>query len=64
VVICLKQGADDLHVVQRSCHCHSVISCFIKKIQIGLRYLVPAYPGCPGKETVQWVSCQLLLITC
>jgi len=26
------------------CHCHPVISCFIK-IQIGLAFLVPAYPG-------------------
>jgi len=33
------------------CHCHPIISCFIK-IQIGLTYLVPAYPGCPGKEAV------------
>jgi len=31
------------------CHCHPVISCFIK-IRICLTFLVPAYPGCPGKE--------------
>jgi len=34
------------------CHCHPIISCFIK-IQIGLTFLVPAYPGCPGKEAVR-----------
>ena len=34
------------------CHCHPIISCFIK-IQIGLTFLVPAYPGCPGKESVR-----------
>jgi len=29
------------------CHCHSIISCFIKiQILIGLTFLVPAYPGC------------------
>ena len=33
------------------CHCHLIISCFIK-IQIGLTFLVPAYPG--GKEAVKW----------
>jgi len=36
-----------------------IISCFIK-IQIGLTVLVLAYPGCPGKEAVKWVSlCQI-----
>ena len=32
-----------------------VISCFTK-IQIGLTYLVPAYPGCAGKEAIKRVS--------
>jgi len=36
-------------------HCHPIISCLIK-IQIGLTFLVPAYPGCPGKEAVKQVS--------
>jgi len=31
------------------CHCQLIISCFIK-IQIGLAFQVPAYPGCPGKR--------------
>jgi len=30
------------------CHCHPIISCFIK-IQIDLTFLLPAYPGCPGR---------------
>ena len=30
-------------------HCSS-------KIQIGFTFLVPAYPGCPGKEAVKWLS--------
>jgi len=25
------------------------------KIQIGFTFLVPAYPGCPGKEAVKWM---------
>jgi len=33
----------------------SIISCFIK-IQIGLTFLVPAYPGLPGKEATKQVS--------
>jgi len=35
--------------------CHTVISCFIK-IQIYFNFLVLAYPGCPGKEAIKWVS--------
>jgi len=37
------------------CHCHPIISCFIK-IQIGLTLLMPAYPGCPEKEAVKLMS--------
>jgi len=41
-----------------------IISCFIK-IQIVLLFLVPAYPGCPGKMAVKWLSCvaHLLFLT-
>jgi len=35
------------------------VSCS-SKIQIGFTFLVPAYPGCPGKEAVKWLL--LLLI--
>ena len=34
---------------------HPIISCFIK-IQTGLAFLVPAYPGCPGKEVIEQAS--------
>jgi len=37
------------------CHCHPVISCFIK-IQVGLTFLLLAYPGCPRKEAVKQAS--------
>ena len=37
------------------CHYQPVISCFIK-IQNSLTFLVPAYPVCPGKEAIKWVS--------
>jgi len=30
------------------------VSCS-SKLQIGFTYLVPAYPGCPGKEAVKWL---------
>jgi len=36
-------------------HCHPIVCRFIK-IQIGLTFLVPAYPGCPGKEAIKRVS--------
>jgi len=29
------------------------VSCS-NEIQIGFTFLVPAYPGCPGKEAVKW----------
>jgi len=31
------------------------VSCS-SKIQIGFTFLVPAYPDCPGKEAVKWLS--------
>jgi len=37
-----------------------IFSCS-SKIQIGFSFLVPAYPGCPGKEAVKWLL--LLLFT-
>jgi len=48
-------------MVQLSCcHCHHIISWFIK-IQNGLTFLVPDYPGCPGKEAVKQMSLWLLV---
>jgi len=35
------------------------VSCS-SKIQIGFTFLVPAYPGCPGKEAVKWLLLLLL----
>jgi len=58
MVIYLQQGATDLHMHSR-CHCHPIISCFIK-IQITLTFLVLAYSGCPGKEAIKWVFVILL----
>jgi len=52
VVICLERGAD-LHIAQLMPLPLSV-SCS-SKIQIGFTFLVPAYPGCPGKEAVKWL---------
>jgi len=46
VVICLERGAD-LHMAQLM-PLPLNISCF-NKIQIGFTFLVPAYPGSPGK---------------
>jgi len=52
VVICLERGAD-LHMAQLM-PLPLAVSCS-SKIQIGLTFLVPAYPGCPGKEAVKWL---------
>ena len=37
------------------CHCHPIICCHIK-IQNGVTFLVPAYPGCRGKEAIKRMS--------
>jgi len=52
VVICLERGAD-LHTVQLMPLPLTVSSS--SKIQIGFTFLVPAYPGCPGKEAAKWL---------
>jgi len=55
MVICLERGAD-LHMAQLM-PLPLTVSCS-SKIQIGFTFLVPAYPGCPGKEAVKWLrSC-------
>ena len=52
MVICLEQGAD-LHMAQMM-PLPLTVSCF-SKIQIGFTFLVPAYPGSPGKRAVKRV---------
>jgi len=52
VVICLERGAD-LHMAQLM-PLPLTVSCS-RKIQMGFTFLVPAYPGCPGKEAVKWL---------
>ena len=55
---CLEQGAD-LHMAQLM-PLPLTVSCS-SNIQIGFTFLVPAYPGCPGKEAVKWLLLLLLL---
>jgi len=38
------------------CHCHPVVSCFIK-IKTALIFLVLAYPACPWKQAVERSVC-------
>ena len=52
MVMCLERGAD-LHMAQLT-PLPLTVSCS-SKIQIGLAFLVPAYPGSPGKMAVKWV---------
>jgi len=52
MVICLERVAD-LHMAQLM-PLPLTFSCF-SKIQIGFTFLVPAYPGSPGKRAVKWV---------
>jgi len=46
MVICLGYGPADATAITSS----------LASIQNGLTFLVPAYPGCPGKEAVEWIS--------
>jgi len=59
MVVCLEWGTDDLHMVQLM-QLPPIISCFIR-IQNCLTFLVPAYPGCPGKEAVEHYTLKLCL---
>jgi len=54
VVICLERVAD-LHMAQLMSLLLTV-SCF-SKIQIGFTFLVPAYPGSPGKGSLSVCVC-------
>ena len=49
MVVCLEWGAD-LHMAQLM-PLPLTVSCS-SKIQMGFTFLVPAYPGSPGKEAV------------
>jgi len=53
VVICLEQGAADLHMTQLM-PLPLTVSCF-SRIQIGFTFLVVAHPGSPGKRAVKRV---------
>jgi len=48
----MERGAD-LHMAQLMPLPLTVSCC--SKVQIGFTFLVPAYPGCPGKEAVKWL---------
>jgi len=52
MVICLEQGAD-LRMAQLV-SLPLIVSC-LSKIQIGFTFLVPAYPGSPGRRAVKRV---------
>jgi len=56
MVICLERGAD-LHMAQLML-LPLTVSCF-SKIQIGFTFLVPAYPGSPGKRAIKRVCVSL-----
>ena len=47
MVICLERGANDLHKVQ-------LMLLPPHLLQIGVTFLVLAYPGCLEKEAVKW----------
>ena len=57
VVICLEWGAGSSHMVQLMPlpSQNPIFSCLVW-IQTGSNFLVPAYPGCSGKEAVKWYS--------
>jgi len=50
MVICLEQGANDLHMAQMM---PLSPPSSLASLKSGMTFLVPDYPGCPGKEAVQ-----------
>jgi len=51
VVICLEQGANDLHMAQlMPLPPHHLLLQYDTE---WFAFLVPAYPGCPGKKAVK-----------
>jgi len=57
VVVCQERGTDCLHMVQlMPLSSEDPIISSLIQIQIDLTFLVPAYPGCPGKEADERVS--------
>jgi len=52
---CLERAESDLNVYGPAAATATPSSLASLKIQNGLTFLVPAYPGCPGKEAVEWV---------
>ena len=55
MVICLQWGANDLHMVQLMPLPPHHLSLH-KNLEWFTSFLVPAYPGCPGKEANEWAS--------
>jgi len=53
VVICLERGANDLRMVQlMPLLPHHLM---LAQNPEWFTFLVPAYPGCPGKKAVKWM---------
>ena len=59
MVICLERVAD-LHMSQLM-PLPLTVCCF-SKIQIGFTFLVPAYPGSPGKGPLN--GCSVVVVSC
>ena len=56
MVISLERGADRLHMVQlMPLHPKIPLSLASFKSRLVFTFLVPAYPGCPGKKAVKRV---------
>jgi len=61
MIICLERVAD-LHMSQMM-PLPLTVSCF-SKIEIGFTFLVPAYPGSPGKRAVKCVCVCVCVRVC
>jgi len=51
MLICLERDANDLHGPADATATPSSLASLKK--QIGLTFLVPAHPGCPGKVAIK-----------
>ena len=52
--VAVASAAEPAFVAESPMPLPLTVSCS-SKIQIGFTFLVPAYPGCPGKEAIKWL---------
>ena len=65
MVVCLERDADCLHMVLLTpLHPKTQSSLASVKSMLVFTFLVPAYPGCPGKRPLNGCSVVVVVVVC